>query len=148
MKVDWVRQEMVRKDGMGFWSCKLDARDDRRRINPYILPANAEQVFFMEDVLTPGWSVVLRHEPRSRRVVGTSVETYDYSPTYEILSHIDRPTSNNRSQQDSEGQGDRIREIPVGRVAELDANLNREEDDSHYDDNEYEDEEDSDVRAT
>ena len=96
MKADWVRQEMVRKDGMGFWSCKLDVRDDRRRINPYILPANAEQVFFMEDVVTPGWTIVLRHEPRSRRIVGSLVDAFDYTPNFEILSHLGRPTSTPR----------------------------------------------------
>ena len=148
MKVDWVKQDMVRKDSMGFWTCKLDVRDSRRRVNPYILPANAEQVFFVEDVLTPGWSVVMRHEPRSRRVVGNSEEAFDFNPNSEILSHLERPASYSRGCDTSSREGDIVREVPGGRVAELDANLTIEEDDSHYDDNEYEDEDDIDVRPT
>ena len=138
---------MIRKDGMGFWTCNVEVRDDRRRINPFLLPANAEQVFCVEDVVTPGWSVVLQHEPRSRRVGGNSVEAFDYSSSQEFLRHFGRPVPENNGNDRTGSEGAIAREITVARVAELDATLNREEDDSHFDNNEYVDEEEDNIRA-
>ena len=136
---------MVRKDAIGFWTCNLEVRDDRRRMNPYILPVNAEQVFFVEDVLTAGWSVVLRHEPRSRRVVGNSGEAFDLSTDHEILNEMRRPGASGNQINHSIIEPVCAREIPVARVAELDANLARTEDDSHFEDDQYEDEEESSI---
>ena len=139
MKADWVKREMLRRDRMGFWTCKLDVREERRQMNPYILPMNAEQVFFLEDVITPGWQVVLRHEPRARRVVGSTTSAFGYGPKDSFEDHFRRSTQGHASRNaGSSGEGHE-REVPLARIAELEANLTREEDDSHYDDNEYED---------
>ena len=142
MKLDWIRHDMVKKDHLGFWTCRTDIREDRRRMNPYLLPGNAEQVFFMEDVLTPEWKIVLRHDPRGRRVIGDSENAFDY--THSVLDNVDRNSAVAVSVADAVDQQSQLRQVPIARVHELDADLRREEDDSHYDDNEYEDEPESD----
>ncbi|KAG0597431.1 hypothetical protein M758_UG337800 [Ceratodon purpureus] len=89
LKVEWIRHDMIKKDCMGFWTCRTDIQEDRRRMNPFLLPVNAEQVFFMEDVVHPQWKIVLRHEPRARRVVENSVPGFDFGPNVRKLDHID-----------------------------------------------------------
>ncbi|KAG0573584.1 hypothetical protein KC19_VG190800 [Ceratodon purpureus] len=67
MKVVWLKHEdegrsSLKYDNMRFWTCKFSAREDRRPINPFLYPVNAHQVFFLEDVISPGWKIILRHE--------------------------------------------------------------------------------------
>ncbi|KAG0593628.1 hypothetical protein M758_UG005100 [Ceratodon purpureus] len=143
MKADKVKQEMVHKEWMGFWTCKLDVRDDHRRINPFILPTT----FFLEDVITQDWSIVLRHEPRSRRIIENTVGAFEYSEGHEILSHLERPIRDSVGRNLLERRSAIAREVHVARVAKLDANLTRTKDDSHYDDNKYEDEDKSNIRV-
>ena len=142
MKVEWVGQESIRKDRMGFWTCKLDARGGRSRINPYILPVNAEQVFFMEDVLTPDWKIVLRHEPRARRIVGDSSSAFGHSQSDTAFENIGGASTEDSDMTGTGDVGEQPRQVPLGRVQELDVHMRREEADSHYDDNEYEDDDD------
>lgn len=145
MKAEWVKRDMLRRDRMGFWTCKLDSREDRKRLNPYILPLNVEQIFFMEDVITPGWHVVLRHEPRARRVVGSSTAAFGYGPDDSFLDHFRRGRHGSTGINSGlNGEGIQ-REVPSSRVAELEVNLTREEDDSHYDDNQYQDDPETDL---
>jgi hypothetical protein len=40
-----------------------------RLANPFIFPSHATQVFFSDDLLKPGWKVVLRKEAHSKREV-------------------------------------------------------------------------------
>ena len=141
LKAEWVKQDMLKKDRLGFWSCRLDIREDHRRINPFILPVNVEQIFFMEDVLCPGWNVVLRHEPRSRRIVGNSELAFSHVPTHSELDDVVQTTVGHGSIDEHE----EVRQVPLARVHELDANLTIQEDDSHFDDNEYEDDLDCDL---
>ena len=75
MKVSWVKQSAqgqitIRKDRHGFWICKLNEREDSRIENPYVFPTHVSQVFFIQDSRDPTWSIVLSHEPRSKRIVG------------------------------------------------------------------------------
>lgn len=141
LKAECVKQDHLKKDRMGFWSCKLDVREDRRRMNPFMLPVNVEQVFFIEDVLSPGWNVVLRHEPRARRIVGNSELAFSHAPIHSEFAEIGQVTAD-RSSIDEQEQ---VRQVPLARVLELDANLTRGEDDSHFDDNEYEDDPECDL---
>ena len=141
LRTEWTKQDLLRKDCMGFWSCKLDIREDRRRMNPFILPVNVEQVFFMEDVLSADRKIVLGHEPRSRRVVGNSEVAFSRAPSHHDVDQVGRTTDNHMTADQTE----EIRQVPVSRVNELDANLTREEDDSHFDDNQYEDDPECDL---
>ena len=144
MKAEWDKREMIRRDRMGFWTCKRDNREDRRCMNPYILPVNVEQIFFLEDV-TPGWHVVLRHEPRSRRVVGNSAAAFAYGADDSLFEHLSRGTQESAGIHSGfEGEG-LERAVPVTRVAELEMNIGRAEDDSHFDDNEYQDDPEEDL---
>lgn len=139
LKVDWVKQDTIRKDRFGFWTCNLNNRETRRSMNPFLLPMNAEQVYFMEDVLSPDWKIVLRHDPRARRIVGNSEVAFGLNPTNTELDHQERSTEAPRDISNSAEVLETVRQIPTSRVHELDATLNREEDDAHFDDNEYED---------
>lgn len=141
LRTEWAKQDLLRKDRMGFSSCKLDIREDRRRMNHFMLPVNVEQVLFMEDVLSPDRKIVLQHEPRSRRIVGNSELAFSHAPTHHDLDQVGRTTDNPTTTDQTE----QIRQVPVARVHELDANLTREEDDSHFDDNEYEDDHECDL---
>ena len=145
MKVEWVNQESLRKDRMGFWMCKLGVRGGRGRINPYILPLNAEEVFFMEDVVTPDWKIVLRHEPRARRIFGDSNSAFNHNPADTAMENIAGASAGGGNASDTGDIGEQPRQVPLARVQELDVHMTREEADSHYDDNEYKDDNDRDL---
>lgn len=75
LKILWIQhlnqgRRTIRKDSLGFWTCLFDAREDSNRRNPFLLPANVSQVFFVEDTGDPNWKVVVFQDRRSRRVIG------------------------------------------------------------------------------
>ncbi len=74
-KCDWVRNGLDRwgnatymRDDDGFLLVKfrqLKARVDE----PYVFPAQVQQVFYANDPNMPRWKVVLHKEPRSKRIL-------------------------------------------------------------------------------
>jgi hypothetical protein len=69
-KCDWVKNEVDRRghptykrDEDGFLLANFN--DDE----PFVFPAQMQQVFYSEELNQPWWKVVLHKEPRSRRVV-------------------------------------------------------------------------------
>ena len=75
MEGSWVKtvdegRRVVKKDQEGFWTVHFASREVRVKDNPYVFPGSVSQVFFMDDSLDPAWKVVLRHDPRSRRIEG------------------------------------------------------------------------------
>lgn len=76
LKVSWIKQtdqgrRAIKRDNLGFWSVLFSAREDSSRKNPFVLPANVTQCFFVDDQRDPNWKVVVLHEPRSRRIIGS-----------------------------------------------------------------------------
>ena len=75
MKASWMKHfvqghSTIKKDCHGLWMCKLDKREDPIVKNPYIFPCHVTQVFFMSDLSSPRWKVILSYEPRSHRIIG------------------------------------------------------------------------------
>ncbi len=74
-RCDWVKNEVDRqgrptykRDEDGFLLANfnaLKANDDE----PFVFPAQVQQVFYSEELNQPWWKVVLQKEPRSKRVV-------------------------------------------------------------------------------
>lgn len=70
----WIKsrdqgRSVIKRDQYGFWTVLYNARDAPNE-NPYVYPAAISQVFFMEDPRNPEWRVVIKHEPRTRRIIG------------------------------------------------------------------------------
>ena len=59
---------------------------ERARNEPYVLPSQCEQVFYSEVPGKPGWSFVVRHDPRGRPVKYNVVEEED---TEELEDDVD-----------------------------------------------------------
>ena len=75
MEGSWIKtrdqgRRVVRKDSYGFWLVQFACREPLQKENPYVFPANVSQVFFVGDAADPAWKVVLRHDPRSKRMQG------------------------------------------------------------------------------
>ena len=141
MKVKWLKHEdegrrCLKRDSMGFWTCKFTAREDRRRINSFMYSVNAHQVFFMEDVISAGSKIILRHEPRGRRVGETSADPFALGPNSDAGDEYIVPAR----ASDDMSIGNLAPTIPNSIVQDMDLHLNRVEDDEHFDDNEYFDE--------
>lgn len=81
MRVSWIKhvdegRRTIKKDGHGFWTVRFSAREDSEVRNKYIFPCNATQVFFVDDSSDPHWKVVVRHDPRSKRIVGMKEQEF------------------------------------------------------------------------
>ena len=75
MEGSWIKssdqgRRVVKKDRLGFWMVHYACRDSREKDNPYVFPSSVSQVFFMDDQTDPSWKIVLRHDPRSKRLEG------------------------------------------------------------------------------
>lgn len=70
---------MIKKDSCGFRTVKYNSRDSSTA-NPYVYPASVTHVFFMDDNSNPEWKIVLRHDVRSRRIVGETDVTEFRAP--------------------------------------------------------------------
>ena len=146
MEGSWIKthdqgRRVIRKDSYGFWVVQYMAREIRPKDNPYVYPASVSQVFFIEDAVDPSWKVVLRHDPRSKRIEGER-EFIVFG-----ASGSSRPTLSTRSghasrspRNDSTGNQEDIVELP-GEA--LNAHILEEEnlgDEAHLDDTQFKDE--------
>ena len=145
MEGSWIKstdqgRRVVKKDPLGFWIVQFACRETRLRDNPYVYPATVSQVFFLSDSVDPAWSVVLRHDPRSKRIEGER-ELHIFG-----AAGSSRPSLSTRS-------GAPVQATPVGSAMEENAEeipaeqfnsiLHAEEhpeDDQHLEDTQYEDE--------
>ena len=96
MEGSWIKsrdqgRRVIKKDPYGFWMVQYSCREVRAKDNPYVYPASVSQVFFIDDSCDPGWKVVLRHDPRSKRIEGDRVVQIFGSAGYA------RPTLSTRS---------------------------------------------------
>lgn len=141
LKVSWIEhlnqgRRTIRKDPAGLWTCFFNAREDGTRKNPFILPANSSQVFFVEDMRDPEWRVVVFHEPRSRRVFGR--DAHDPFRSYGEETALETPlpeVMNPASITPGEPQ-----EVLLAEVHSIDARLSLAVDEAMFDDTEYEEE--------
>ena len=120
---------------------KYACREAREKDNPYVYPSTVSQVFFVGDSVDPSWKVVLRHDPRSRRIEGDrDVHVFGASgsirPTLSTAS-----AGNGNATPHVPGTRNVIAEVGPGDV--IRAAVQTEEspnDDTHLDDDEFEDE--------
>ena len=143
MEGSWIRsidqgRRVVKKDIHGFWTVYYTSRELRDKDNPFVYPGTVSQVFFIADSVDPAWKVVLRHDPRSKRIQG-ELDVQVFSAPGSV-----RPTLSTRSQPHASSS-----QIPTGDeepevvpVEQFNAFVLHEEqagDLGHLDDNEYED---------
>lgn len=75
MEGSWIKtrdqgRRVVRKDPYGFWLVQYSCCEVSEKDNPYVFPSTVSQVFFISDAMDSAWKVVLRHDPRSKRIQG------------------------------------------------------------------------------
>ena len=146
MEGSWIKtrdqgRRVVRKDSYGFWTVQFNCREISDKDNPYVYPGNVSQVFFIADAVDPAWKVVLRHDPRSKRMSGER-EVHVFGAT-----GSSRPILSTRSESHVAGSSTRARhaefdaeEVPL---EQFNAHLREEEqpdDDSHLEDTQFVDE--------
>ena len=145
MKGEWIPpmhegRRSVKKDTYGFWTVRFRARYGANQ-NPYVFPLNVSQVFFIPDAADAEWKVVLRADPRSKRIVGDR-DVLDFGapggPTNAALPRSSLAGSS--MTQNPEYEEPEVASIPRPEVQTLDALAGREEDDSHFDDDQHVDE--------
>lgn len=134
-------RRVVRKDSYGFWLLQYNCREICEKSNPYVFPASVSQVFFVTIAEDPAWRVVLRHDPRSRRIQGEhEVHVFGASgSTRPILSTRSVPRASSSS------MGNRVlgldaEEVPV---EHFNARVQEEEpadDEAHLEDTQFVDE--------
>ena len=146
MEGSWIKtrdqgRRVVRKDQYGFWLVHYNCREAPDNHNPYVFPASVSQVFFVADGADPAWKVVLRHDPRSRRIQGErEVHVFGAAgssrPTLSTRSASLAGGSRNGNQQhDLDAE-----EVPLER---FNARIQEEEDvddQGHLEDTQFEDE--------
>ena len=152
MQGEWIKSNdqgraSVRKDRLGFWSVKFNARERNSRVNPFIFPENISQVYFMDDGVQEGWKTVLHHEPRSRRVTQEK-ET----PEFERAGECFPLPTGTRITEDDDERADGSSEVEdtivdAHCVRVVDAHAAEAEEDAFLDECDYEDE-DGDQYAT
>lgn len=141
MKVSWIQhvnqgRRTIRKDRGGFWTCQYNSREDSTRRNPFLLPANAAQVLFVEDSQNPQCRVVIFHEPRSRRVVCRDAhEQLDVND-----EEMDLETPIPTVLESSIMERGLPQEVPLEQVQLIDADIEMAVDDAVFDDTQYEEE--------
>ena len=146
MEGSWIKsrdqgRRVVKKDPFGFWTVQYQSRERRAKDNPYVYPANVSQVFFIEDSIDPSWKVVLRHDPRSKRIEGDRVIQIFGAAGYS------RPTLSTRSATTQEqptspvhAHAVDIEEVPIEQFEAYLQEEERPDDERHLDDTQYEDE--------
>ncbi|KAG0563323.1 hypothetical protein KC19_8G021700 [Ceratodon purpureus] len=145
MEGDWIKntdqgRAAVKKDRLGFWSVLYNARANIVTSNPYIFPASVSQVYFMNDALQEEWKVVLRHEPRARRVTEDK-EFVDFETAGERFAPpegLGQSDDAGRHAEVPSSVDDEI--LPAGEVQELAREAANEELEAFLDDADYEDE--------
>lgn len=139
LKVSWIQhmhqgRPTIKKDVAGFWTCRFDARDDDARRNPFLLPANASQVFFLDDSRDPEWRVVVFHEPRSKRVTGSDAHEQFHADRDEMNFETPCPSM----MEDRCAELGAPLAVPLEQVRSPEAQIQMADDEAIFDDTEYE----------
>ena len=93
-KCEWVdiSEKGIKKDKYGYTLVNfshLMHKGDKIEHEPFILPNQADQVFYLEDKLNPGWSVVMQNKlPRDRCDTGNDECTRDVEAEPFHVSHL------------------------------------------------------------
>ncbi|KAG0575077.1 hypothetical protein KC19_VG316100 [Ceratodon purpureus] len=147
MEGSWIKSHdqghrVIKKDAFGFWIVQYMTREVRPKDNPYVYPASVSQIFFVDDAVDPSRKVVLRHDPRSKRIEGEK-EFHIFG-----ASGSSRPTFSTRSGNarssprvgTSTGVEEDPEELPVEAFNAIVREEENADDDAHLDDNHFEDE--------
>lgn len=144
MEGSWIKsrdqgRRVVRKDSYGFWMVQYSCREAPESDNPYVYPSNVSQVFFVTDAADPAWKVVLRHDPRSKRIQG------DREVHFFGAAGSTRPTLSTRSSGhigSTSGQSNLsdAEEVPLERFNAFLREEGRADDEAHLDDTQFVDE--------
>ena len=145
MEASWIKssdqgRRVVKKDPLGFWIVQYASRETRRKDNPYVYPSAVSQVFFIDDSIDSSWKVVLRHDPRSKRIEG------DKDILVFGAAGSARPTLSTRSGAHLQANAfqnareKRPEEVPPDQFNSLVRADENPEDESHLEDTQYEDE--------
>ncbi|KAG0574730.1 hypothetical protein KC19_VG286100, partial [Ceratodon purpureus] len=109
--------------------------------NPYIFPLNVSQVFFMPDAADREWRVIIRHDPRAKRIVVDEVNgDFGAAELSDLPSREATSVDASTMTQASEQEEPEVESVPLPNVQVLDAQTHEEEDDDHYDDDQHVDE--------
>ena len=145
MEGSWIKsrdqgRRVVRKDQYGFWLVQYNCREITEKHNPYVFPSTVSQVFFVADSADPSWKVVLRHDPRSKRIQGEQ-EVHVFGAT-----GSSRPTLSTRSVTHASGSRSGIRqadmdaeEVPPERFMAHVQGEEEADDEGHFEDTQFED---------
>ena len=139
MKHNVEGRSTIKKDRHGFWTCKLNEKEDFCLQNPYVYPRLVSQVCFMSEKLNQSWKVVLSHEPWSKRIVGEKAQhVFDACGalvcTEGMVPTRDGRTFHAHSQYDTEDL-----EVPLRHVGTTAPTAGAEADENAvYEDNQYE----------
>ena len=144
MRGDWIkstdqRRAAIRKDRLRFWSVLYNARDRGANVNPFVFPGAVSQVYFIEDGLDSNWKIVVRHDPRSRRVTQEK-ESFDFESagTTYPLPTIDSPDDEATITKESHVPTEDVM-VDADVVRTLVEQCGTSEDDTFLDDADYED---------
>lgn len=138
----WIKSHdqgraVIKRDQFGFWTMLYHAREAPNK-NPYVYPASISQVFFMEDPRNPQWKVVIRHDPRARRVIGDREELEFGATGTDGSNAFDDDTDDHREQEHTrDNNNDEVASDLYNTVA---AQIEDALDVRHLDDTQYEDE--------
>ena len=99
---------------------------------PYVLPSQCEQVFYSEVPHKPGWSFVVRHEPRGRPIKYNAMEEEDIE---EVEDDVDVATDDDDEDEDDV-------DVDDDDVDDDDDNDDDDDDDEEDDDDDDEDDDD------
>ena len=144
MEGSWIRsidqgRRVVKKDPYGFWTIKYSSREFREKDNPFVYPATVSQVFFLGDSVDPSWKVVLRHDPRSKRIQGEQ-EVNIFGAACSGRPTLSTRTESRATTSQVPSQADEQPEVVPAEQFHAFIHLEEEDDDErHLDDNEYED---------
>ena len=138
----WIKSRdqgraVIKRDQYGFWTVLFNARDAENQ-NPYVYPASITQVFFMDDSRSPEWKVVLRHDPRARRIV-TDREQVEFSAPGTCASNA-RPGSTAEVGEEDLRRDVQDEEVPIDQYNTVAAQMEDASDERHLDDTQFEDE--------
>lgn len=88
-EVKWYRLQMHERDpertiiGHDNGFTMVNTRAFESGTEPYVLPSQCEQVFYLEVPSKPGWSYVIRYDPRGRPIKYNNVEDEDNHEEYD-----------------------------------------------------------------
>ena len=146
MEGSWIKtrdqgRRVIKKDPHGFWLVHYASRDAPAKHNPYVYPASVSQVFFISDSIDPAWKVVLRHDPRSKRVEGDRiVQVFGAAGSARPTLSTRTDTTQDRVDSPSSSSSRPVEEVPPEQFNAYVMEEERPEDETHLDDTQYEDE--------